>query len=114
MKTETKFYNFNQNNSGGYFVEDDNRGICEEIIIEALSAKEAIEKLKTIGETMDSFWSYCRCCGERWSTLIDDEDGTIEPMICETPVDQVKKELFRSKCSVHYADGSFKNITFEQ
>ncbi len=25
---ETKFYTFDQNNSGGYFVEDDEAGVC--------------------------------------------------------------------------------------
>lgn len=33
------FYHFAQNNSGGYFVNDNKAGVCEHIIIEAESAK---------------------------------------------------------------------------
>lgn len=100
------FYHFNQNNSGGYFVEDDKAGVCEDVIIEADTAEEAEERLEKIGETVDGFHEYCPCCGERWpGGLIDDDDGTEQPKIYDTPVDQQNAEMFRKRCFVHYKDG---------
>lgn len=39
MKTQNKFYQFSQNNSGGYF--DTDETVCHRVIIEAKSEKEA-------------------------------------------------------------------------
>lgn len=44
----TKFFNFSQNKSGGYFIYDDIVGICEEVIVEADNAKNAWSKMKSI------------------------------------------------------------------
>ncbi len=62
----TKFYEFNQNNSGGSFVVDEN--VCHRVVIEAHSESEAIAKAESLGcywngcdEGMD-----CSCCGDRW------------------------------------------------
>ena len=66
MKKKTNFYEFNQNNSGGSFVVNEN--VCHRIVIEAYSEKEAIEKAEELG----CYWngcddgSDCPCCGDRW------------------------------------------------
>ena len=63
---KTKFYEFNQNNSGGSFIEDDQ--LCHRIIIEAQSESEATR----IAESLGCYWDGvskgidCDCCGDRW------------------------------------------------
>lgn len=109
---ETKFYNFAQNNSGGYFVEDLEKGICEEVIIESESHQKAWEKLNKIGDDVDGFYNYCSCCGPRWSDY--DDGSTNEPEIYGKPVDKIKKGMFRNKVSIHYLNGSIKNIEFPE
>lgn len=61
-----KFYEFDQNNTGGSFIVDDK--VCHLVIIEAESDREAEEKAFSLGvyyngceEGMD-----CECCGDRW------------------------------------------------
>lgn len=108
------FFNFNQNNSGGYFVEDLDKGVCEEIIIEADSVEAAVDKLYRIGSDVDGFHNYCSCCGERWNDWIDDDEGTEEPEIYGEPVGRVKAGPFSEKAFVHYADGSFKLFTHKE
>lgn len=60
------FYEFNQNNSGGYFNVD--KMVCHRIIIESNSYEEAMDKAESIG----CYWNGvekgidCPCCGDRW------------------------------------------------
>ncbi|MGG1662479.1 DUF7296 family protein [Brevibacillus sp. NRS-1366] len=72
----TAFFHIRQNNSGGYFIENDDVAI--NLIIEAVNAKEAERKMYEI--TAD-YSQYCSCYGERWSCWIDDDDGTDEPTV---------------------------------
>jgi hypothetical protein len=109
----TKFYNFQQNNSGGYFVKDKDNGVNEEIIIEAKNAKEAWERLEKIGDKVDGFFDYCGCCGERWSNWLEDNDGKSEPMHYDTPLNQVEKSIFRLGCFVHYYDKTIKEFIYK-
>ena len=111
---ETKFYTFNQNNSGGYFVKSDEFGVCEYVIIEAINAESAFNRLKEIGENVSGFMDYCGCCGERWSDWIDDDEGTKEPMIYDEPVKTTKKGDYRESCFVHYFNKTFKKYNFNQ
>jgi hypothetical protein len=111
METK-KFYNFNQNNSGGYFVDDEKYGVGEYVIIEASNAEEAWDKLESIGSNVSGFWNYCGCCGERWSNWLDDEDGKERPEIYGVPIDEVKRSMFRNEAYVHYTDGTFKKYKF--
>jgi hypothetical protein len=107
---ETKFYTFSQNNSGGYFIEDLENGVCEYVIVEAASPDDAKDRLYRIGAKTPNFHKYCSCCGERWQTWIDEEDGTPVPMIYDTPVEESESGMFREKAFVHYFDGTFKLI----
>lgn len=111
----TKFYTFSQNNSGGYFVVDENAGVAEYLIIEANDAKEANEKLSEIGKNVDGFWNYCECCGERWNLAWEDDDeGKPEPMIYGEPIANLTQEMFRHQTFVHYLDGTIKHHAFKQ
>lgn len=115
MKTntlvKTKFYTFNQNNSGGYFVKDDKFGVCETVIVEAISPTDAWDRLEKIGDNVSGFMDFCSCCGERWSNWMDESDGKDVPEIYGTPVDVATKGLFRDKAFVHYMDGTIVEFT---
>ena len=50
------FYTFWQNNSGGYFIENDEFGICEVIIIEANTKQDAINYFRTFEEKESNFF----------------------------------------------------------
>jgi hypothetical protein len=70
MKREikTKFYEFDQNNSGGTFDVDEN--VCHRVIIEAMDENHA----RSIFEPMIvNQSSSCSCCGDRWSSYSPDE-----------------------------------------
>ncbi len=63
------FYQFNQNNSGGYILNDNN--VAEYVFIEADSAIEANQRAESLG--MFSL-PFCECCGERfWRLAADDK-----------------------------------------
>lgn len=70
LKEPVKFYWFDQNNSGGYWVKDENFG--ENVLIEARSTGEANEILfHKLGAL---YHGSCECCGERWSHLWEEYD----------------------------------------
>ena len=54
------WYTYNQNNSGGYYIENDMVGAI--LFIEALTQEEANAKM---WEVVDGYTAWCSCCGER-------------------------------------------------
>lgn len=58
------WYEFDQNNSGGYFVRDD--FVSDVVFVQAMSSEQAGDIMSDLIYTSDA-WSYCECCGERWS-----------------------------------------------
>ena len=85
-----KFFTFHQNNSGGRFDEGD--GVAPHVIIEAMSAKEANEKAKSLGIYFDGVDEGidCPCCGDRWDS-VDDRDGTPEPRVYGRHVSEIER-----------------------
>ena len=69
---EPLWYHYDQNNSGGYFISNDDVG--EDVFIQAYSAEEADEMA---WEIVREYTEYCDCCGERW--YIDAHTGTKVP-----------------------------------
>lgn len=61
-----KFYLFHQNNSGGYFIQNDSVDIY--VMIQAESAEDANNKAEEIGIYFDGVknGNDCECCGDRW------------------------------------------------
>ncbi|MGG0308293.1 hypothetical protein ABEY43_07235 [Priestia megaterium] len=108
----TKFYNFSQCNSGGYFEVDDN--VCEEVIVEANTYEQANEIAKTIGIYFygSSTGEDCSCCGDRWRE-VDEDDGENEPMIGSTLAREYKRGTFRDQCYIYYLNGTKEVIEFE-
>lgn len=74
------FYEFRQNNSGGWFQSD--KKVAHFIIIEANDHNHANEIAQTIGIYFDGCRDEidCDCCGDRWTEAWED-DGTETPTI---------------------------------
>ncbi|MGX9845772.1 DUF7296 family protein [Streptococcus iniae] len=64
VTSQTYFYVFDQNNSGGYFVIDEN--VSSELVIEAHSGEEAANRLLEIISQKPEYTNFCPCCGSRW------------------------------------------------
>lgn len=62
MMCNLKWWHFNQNNSGGYYIE--NGVVGADVFIQAKSSVEAADKAYSLFE---DYSEYCECCGERWS-----------------------------------------------
>ena len=86
---QTKFYEFNQNNSGGHFDVDEN--VCHRVIIEAMDEKHAVALLEPMIENQSGS---CSCCGDRWST----------EYAYEINFDEYKEEGYSVGVYSHYPD----------
>lgn len=107
-----KFFHYSQNNSGGVFDIDIDKGITPDVIIEARDAKHADERAQEIGiyfYGIDSGYD-CECCGDRWSKQWSDECGKDVPSIYDTPVGESKKSYGREIAAIHYADGRMEIV----
>lgn len=108
----SKFYTFTQNNSGGYFDNDDN--VCELVIIEAKSVEQVNNKALDVGIYFNGVdtGEDCSCCGDRWSEMWDEDGGKEVPMIYNTPVKEAGSSIFRDKCIIHYLNGEKEIMCF--
>ena len=109
-----QFYHFDQNNSGGVFIF--NNEVSTHVIIEAHSALEA----NSIAEEHGIYFNGCDdgidcdCCGDRWSRAHG--EGTIEPLIYGQPIEEALKSKPRIKWNkkgeteiiVYYLNGDIK------
>lgn len=102
------FYTFNQNNSGGSFDFDKNRGITHYVIIEANDPEHANRRAEDIGIYFDGCESGedCPCCGDRWYPTSEYYGDEI-PKVYDTPVEEYQDIFFKEDHScVHYLDGT--------
>lgn len=79
--TKTKWYQFDQNNSGGSFEVDEM--LCHRLFIEAPNLESAIDHAESLGvyfDGVDKGWD-CECCGDRWYKPWSDE-GMEFPLTC--------------------------------
>jgi hypothetical protein len=119
------FYDYRQNNSGGYFDVSPKRGIGHYVIIEADSPADADMRAEAIGLYFDGCDDDidCNCCGDRWGRTWG--DGNEVPSIYSTPLKRnkrgfyIEKESFYnekdSSCGyVHYKDKPFETIYVKQ
>jgi hypothetical protein len=109
-----KFYAFTQNNSGGYFINNEEFGIAEFIIIQAESHNVAWEKLKSFEAHVPDLFDYCSCCGERWSDWLSESDGKSTPEIFGKSVYTLDKDIYRERCFVHFHNGTIEKIVFKE
>jgi hypothetical protein len=74
-------YEYRQNNSGGTYHIDHERGISRIVLIEAESPARANHHAESIGLYFDGAGD-CQCCGDRWyeaseyDVVVPDDDHT--------------------------------------
>jgi hypothetical protein len=114
----SSFYEFKQNNSGGYFEINDT--LCEIMVIEADNETEA----NSIAEDLGCYWNGvkrkidCRCCGNRWypaSCIIWQDAGgenneykTVEEYYNKQDKSYCNGNIY---CRIFYKDGTVLEIT---
>lgn len=99
-----KWFTFVQNNSGGYFVKNDD--VCEVVCIEAESKELAIAKAESIMDNSDS----CPCCGDRWTTWLPDSYDV--PSYYGDPIETCEEKWNRKNARLHHADGRIETLAF--
>lgn len=103
------FFTFDQNDSGGGFDRDLEKGITNFVIIEAIDEKDANEKAERIGlyfggveKSLD-----CICCGDRWRPAYY-MGADSEPTVQMWTIEELRKTgspYGRGSVCVHYDDG---------
>jgi hypothetical protein len=100
------FFCFTQNNSFGYFDEDDVAQAY--VIIEASSPEEANSRAVEVGLYFNGTdnGNDCSCCGDRWYPAWSDDDGDDHPSIYGTPIEDYRfDDGYNRGAWVYYADG---------
>lgn len=103
---KTRFWEFDQNNSGGSFDIEDERGLGPRVWIEAVYLGHAVSRALALGIYFDgvSNGMDCGCCGDRWS----EPYGNGEPL---PHVDPRYDFVWHDTVYVHGLDGTIKRIT---
>lgn len=105
----TKFYIFDQNNSGGYW----NKILGYVVIIEAETPEKANEKAEEIGIYFDGVENDidCECCGDRWCR-VEDKYDEVEPEKLKDFVEEIKhyQKKWELTSNIYYADGRVEEI----
>lgn len=102
----SRFFHYSQNNSGGSFRLDLERGVTHHVVVEAFDATHANARAEAIGLYFDGRGD-CPCCGNRWSEAWGD-DGNEQPMVYDEPVSQFDGHCWMpegQEIAVHYLDG---------
>lgn len=106
-----KFFEFNQNNSGGSFTLDEDRGLTHIVIVEANDARDANYRALSIGIYFDGCVDDidCACCGDRWSEAYGEGDDV--PSVYGQPAEKYAPALGYGwmpdgkEICVHFIDG---------
>lgn len=117
----SRFFCFDQNNSGGSFVFDEQRGLTHNVVVEAVNADDANNRAEAIGIYFNGEGD-CPCCGNRWYWAYG--EGDKEPMHYGMPVAKaisyVGGWMDKGKeICVHYMDGrkewyGLEKVTYEE
>ena len=101
------FFTFRQNNSGGSFVVDLERGLGYMVCIEAENAEKACERAREIGIYFDGRGD-CSCCGPRWSE-VDDDDALPYPGYQGLTL-WAHKSFWVEPAFIHFAGGEIVRV----
>lgn len=108
VKVELKWWVFDQNNSGGYFIQNDD--VDHYVAIQAINVQHAKQRAEDI---FDDYSEFCHCCGERWYLWgVDEEDGKAVPHVYDTPYTEVEPRRYRQNIILHYVDGTKEKYVF--
>lgn len=111
-----KFFMFSQNNSGGNFVVNKEKGVAHYVIIEAKDAEAANKKALALGLYFNGVaeGKDCGCCGDRWCETNDSESADY-PHIYGVDVSNGIYETtflpFAEKAFIHYLDNRIVEVT---
>lgn len=100
-----KWFYFDQNNSGGYFIQNDQVG--HGFFVQAETAREADTKAEKI---VEDYSDYCECCGVRWDIWSGEDDGHDVPKIYGDPLSEMIKDFGQERYVLHYADGHTEEV----
>lgn len=109
----TKFYTYNQNNSGGCYRVNDK--VAHFVIIQAQSNNVADALAEDIGIYFDgcSTGDDCSCCGDRWTRSY--REGTEQPEIYGKPALNFKDDFWAGdKVYIYYLDGKIDKYTIQR
>ena len=108
-----KFYAYIQNNTGGFFKIEGEKGICQVVIIEAESSEKANDRAESIGLYFDGAWcgTDCPCCGDRW-TEVQESEGYDAPSVFGESIDLVENVKWLDYAYIHYLNGDIKKLEF--
>ena len=104
-----KWFHFDQNNSGGYFLV--NEDVAEDVYIQAENAEHAQDRARAI---FFPYREFCECCGERWTIdYIRDEDGYDVPTKYDVDIDEIVAEHFSKQARLHHLDGNIETVFYK-
>lgn len=104
----TKFYVFDQNNSGGYW----DKVLGYKVIIEAENPRQANKLAEVMGIYFNGVENGedCECCGDRWCEV--DEYDAIEPENLAKELEDIKQcqKDWELSSTIRYANGEIKFV----
>lgn len=105
------FYHYSQNNSGGNFIFDKEKGITHHVVIEASDATHADQRAIGLGIYFNGCddGTDCDCCGGRWYNA--SEPGDKEPVVYGEPIKTVRlmsRFIDGPECVLHPLNGGFE------
>jgi hypothetical protein len=101
-----KWYEYSQNNSGGWFDIRPSEGIGASVWVQARNYEEANRRAEQIGlywDGADEDGPDCSCCGDRWYEKWSEDGVTREPYIWA--------EWREDSVFAHRYDGTFYQVT---
>jgi hypothetical protein len=109
-KTDTKFFHYRQNNSGGLFIKNNEVDVL--VVIEAADYlhANAIAEDKGLYFYGCSSGRDCSCCGDRWYEQYDNSDG-LEKEFGDMTLKQKETDMrngndqYTNHFVLHYLDG---------
>lgn len=109
--TTPLYYTYNQNNSGGSFVNNDR--VCHYVIVQAVSPADADRRAENIGIYFDGVadGQDCSCCGDRWDRAW--QAGTAKPEIYgkdPREYDDMFTESSEVMCRIYHLNGTITEV----
>ena len=102
-----KWFRFSQNNSGGYFLV--NEEVAEDVYVQAKNAEHAADRAAVI---FFPYREFCECCGERWPTTAW-EGGFDVPTKYDEPASEIVADHWQKQARLHHLDGNIETVFYK-